>query len=83
MGYEILYKSSVRRDLKNIEKSEVDRILSEIERVLSKNPRVGKPLTGKFKGLYRYRIGDYRVIYAVEGKSVWILKIGHRKKVYR
>ena len=83
MGYKIRYKSSVRRDLKNLDKSVVMRILESIEKNLSENPYIGKPLTGKYKGLYKYRVGKYRVIYTIRGDEVWILKIGHRKHVYR
>jgi len=73
----------VRRDLKNLDKSVVMRILESIEKNLSENPYIGKPLTGKYKGLYKYRVGKYRVIYTIRGDEVWILKIGHRKHVYR
>ena len=83
MGYKIRYKSSVRRDLKNLDKSVVMRILESIEKNLSENPYIGKPLTGKYKVLYKYRVGKYRVIYTIRGDEVWILKIGHRKHVYR
>jgi mRNA interferase RelE/StbE len=45
---------------------------------------LGKPLRGMFKGLYGYRFGDYRIIYAVDRveKTVRILRMGHRKEVY-
>ena len=78
-----MYKSSVKKDLKNIDREEVNRILDNIESKLSQNPHLGEPLSGKFKGLYKYRIGNYRVIYVIEGDEIWILKIGHRKHVYR
>ena len=46
--------------------------------------RMGKPLTGPYKGLWKYRIGDYRIIYAIEDKRlvVFVLRIRHRKDVY-
>jgi len=81
--YEILYKSSVKKDLKNINKEDAKRILDEIECTLSQNPWKGVPLSGKYKGLYKYRIGKYRVIYVVEGTQILVLKIAHRKQVYR
>jgi mRNA interferase RelE/StbE len=48
------------------------------------NPELGKPLTGKFTGLWSLRIGDYRAIYQIENNRLIInvLKIGHRKNVY-
>lgn len=51
--------------------------------VLSSNPFKGKVLHGDKKGCHRLRIGDYRIIYEVAGNEIWILKIGHRKDIYR
>ena len=48
-----------------------------------KNPEKGKPLKGTYKGLNSYRIGDYRIIYTVIKDIVLILKIGHRKEIYK
>ena len=83
MEYKIQFKGSVKKDLKNIDKDDIKRIFANIEEKLSKDPYLGEPLYGKFKGLYKYRVGDYRVIYAIEKNEVWILKIGHRKHIYR
>jgi len=43
----------------------------------------GKPLAGDFKGLYRLRVGDWRVIYQVEGKTVAIRAIMLRRDAYK
>ena len=42
----------------------------------------GQPLRRGLKGYRKLRVGDYRIIYRVEGEYVVILKIGHRKEVY-
>jgi mRNA interferase RelE/StbE len=52
----------------------------------SEDPRQqGKALRGEKKGLWRYRVGDYRVICHIrdESKTVVVLTLGHRKEVYR
>ncbi len=52
----------------------------------SENPRqFGKPLHGEKKGLWRYRVGDYRMICDIqdETNTVLVLALGHRKEVYR
>jgi mRNA interferase RelE/StbE len=52
----------------------------------SENPRQwGKPLQGEKRGLWRYRVGDYRVICDIQdGRiTVIVLQVGHRKDVYR
>ena len=76
------YKSSVERDLRRIDKKDVNRILNKIEKVLSENPNKGEPLKGEYKGLYKLRIGDYRAIYTKTKEGVLILRIRHRGKAY-
>lgn len=52
----------------------------------SPNPRqLGKPLQGAKKGLWRYRVGDYRLICDIQDEriTVLVLRVGHRKEVYR
>jgi mRNA interferase RelE/StbE len=83
LAYNIVYKKSVQRDLKKVPKAEADRILNEIEQELSKNADTYPVLKGKFAGLRKYRIGDYRVIYAIIGDDCLVLRIGHRKEVYK
>ena len=83
MPYKIEYKSSVVRDLKNLDKSAAKRILQQLETALSRNPNCDAPLTGQFKGLFKYRIGNYRIIYTKIRDGVLILRIGHRSRVYK
>ena len=83
MAYNIVYKKSVQRDLKKVPKAETDRILNQIEQELSKNADAYPVLKGQFAGLRKYRIGDYRVIYAIIGDDCLVLRIGHRKEVYK
>ena len=83
MEYNIVYKSSVRKDLEKIDKRQLLKILNKIESVLKSTPLEGKILKGEFKGLSSYGIGDYRVIYTILGSTVLILKISHRKDVYK
>ena len=42
----------------------------------------GKPLRYSLKGLRRLRVGDWRVIYGIEGTVVQVVKIGNRRDVY-
>lgn len=49
------------------------------------NPRVlGKPLSGNMDGLWRYRVGDYRILAKIEDDTfiVLVIHVGHRKNVY-
>ena len=83
MVFQIEYKQSVFNDLKKIDRQIVERIIREIESVISKNPEVGEALKGQFKGLYKYRVGNWRVIYAIFSDNVLILRIKHRSVVYK
>ena len=83
MAYNVDYKSSVQRDLRKLPKAEGRRILSQIEEELSKNADAYPVLKGQFAGLRKYRVGDYRVIYVVLENEVLVLRIGHRKEVYK
>jgi len=44
----------------------------------------GKPLTGNLKGIWRYRVGDYRLLASIHGDvlMIIILEVGHRRSVY-
>jgi len=83
LAYSIVYKKSVQRDIKKLSKPEAKRILDHIERELIKQPESNPVLKGQFTGLRKYRVGDYRVIYALLGLDILILRIGNRKDVYK
>ena len=83
MAYNIVYKKSVQRDLKRLSKAEARRVLNQVEEELAKNADTYPVLKGQFAGLRKYRVGDYRVIYAILGDDVLVLRIGHRKDVYK
>ncbi len=59
------------------------KIIVEIEKKLVKNPEKGIALKGKFKGLFRYRAGSYRIIYTNTIEGILILRIAHRKNAYK
>ena len=83
MSYKIAFKKSVARDLKKIDRDQVDRILRKIEDELPEKAETFPVLTGKFSGLRKFRIGDYRVIYSIIGDTALILRIAHRRDAYR
>ena len=78
----IEYKASVERDLRRIDRKEVNRILKKIGEVLGEDPDKGLPLKGEYRGLYKLRVGNYRVIYCKTKEGVLVLRIRHRGKAY-
>ena len=84
MSYKIAFKNSVAKDLRKIDANKAKEILDKIETELSKNAEKYPGLKGKFGGLRKFRVGDYRIIYSIiNEQSVLILRIAHRKEVYR
>ena len=83
MAYNVKYKKSIERDLKRLDKTEARRILGAIEKELPANADSTPTLKGPFAGLRKYRIGDYRVIFAVLDQDILILRIAHRKEAYK
>jgi mRNA interferase RelE/StbE len=83
LSYKIAFKKSVSRDLKKIGKDQAERILAKIEEQLPDKADSFPPLTGKFAGLREFRVGDYRVIYAVIEDTALILRISHQRESYR
>jgi len=79
----VQYKASVARDLKRIDKTQARSLVEKLEKTLNENRDVGEPLKGEFRGLFKYRIGDYRIIYSKTTDGVLVLRIAHRKEVYR
>ncbi len=83
MAYNLVYKRSVHRDLKKLPKDEISRILDRIEEDLLKKPESYPALKGQFAGLRKFRVGDYRIVYALLGNDVLVLRIANRRDVYK
>ncbi len=82
--FRISFKKSVSKDLKKISKDQVIKILDKIETNLSTTPEQFPELKGKFAGLRKYRVGDYRIIFAIlEEHTVLTTRIKHRKESYK
>ena len=82
MAFDIAYKKSVEKDLANLGKAEARRILDKIEKDLATRADTYPVLKGRFAGLRKLRVGDYRIIFAILGEQVLVLRIGHRREAY-
>ena len=86
--WKIEFDSDVEKDLRKLGHNAQKRIFKFLKEkiVNSADPRIhGKSLTGNLNGLWRYRVGDYRIICQIEDDEIIILvlAIGHRKEIYR
>ncbi|MCK4766721.1 MAG: type II toxin-antitoxin system RelE/ParE family toxin [Candidatus Aminicenantes bacterium] len=86
MDYNLTWHEDALKDLRAVDKSASKKIIEKIKTYFIKNPvNLGKPLKGNLKGLYRYRFGDYRIIYTADltEREITILTVKHRRKVYK
>lgn len=84
MKYDIVLTRRTEKDLERLPEREQERIWLSID-VLKEQPRIGKLLQGEYEGYRSYRVGTYRILYAVDHRiiRVTVLRIAHRKDVYR
>ncbi len=83
-AYKVYFKASVEKDLKSIPKKDLSKILQRISQLsLEPRPISSEKLTDQEK--YRIRQGLYRIVYSIQDDQliVWIVKVGHRKDIYR
>lgn len=81
--YEISVKKSAIKELENVPKKELQKLVKKIQ-ALSKEPRPQGSQKLSHMEQYRIRQGDYRVIYSIDDDNlnVYIIKVGHRKDIY-
>lgn len=86
MTWQIELTAKSARQIKKLDKTTQRRIVSflrELETLDDPHTR-GKALTGNLRGLWRYRVGDYRLVCSLEGDKllVLVLNVGHRSEIY-
>ncbi|WP_336277100.1 type II toxin-antitoxin system RelE family toxin [Bartonella sp. CB178] len=88
MAWTIRYEKKALNFLKKCDKKEARRIVDFLDKhiaLLEDVRAVGKPLRGQLSGLWRYRVGNYRILCDLCDKElvVLVLAVGHRKNVYK
>ncbi len=78
-----LFTESARKDLSKLDSAAVEKIQSTLKRYLADPLKHAKKLIHFSLGTYRFRIGEYRVIFDIEGQDIIILRVGHRQSIYR
>lgn len=88
MRYELFYTKKAWADLQELSIADSRRIVTKLKHFLGQpNPLANsKPLKGMFKGLFRFRVGDYRTIFSKDAKGnltiLTTITVRHRKDVY-
>ena len=85
--WKIEWDSKALKEAKKLDRDARKKIIEYLEkRVLaSQNPyQFGKPLKGNKAGIWRYRVGNYRILCQIEDRAliVLVIAVGHRKDIY-
>ena len=83
MKYEIIYTKRAVKDLSKLDSLTKERIRQTLERYAKAPLSYARKMIDPALGTYRFRIGEYRAIFDVEGNELVILRIGHRREIYR
>ena len=84
--YHVEFTPTAAEDLARLNKPIAQRILSKIRWLAENFPALTpKPLTGQWAGVYKLRVGDYRVLYTFDNTetSITVHFVRHRRKVYK
>jgi len=81
--YRLIYTGRAERDIKNLNPEVKIRIDKTLLRFAEDPFRFAEKLINNDLGGYRFRIGDYRVIFDIHEDEIVILRVGHRKEIYR
>ena len=87
MSYSVLLSDKAQKALQKLDRYQAKIIVSWIKKNLDgcDNPRLyGKALDSDFKGYWRYRVGDYRLIANIQDNLlvIEIVRVGHRREIY-
>ncbi len=83
MSYIIVYTRRAEKDIRKLDPSIKPQIGKALLKLQNNPFEHSEKLTDSIIGAYRIRIGDYRVIFDIEGKDIVILRVGHRKEIYK
>ena len=82
----VILTPDAKKDLKKLDKSIQKKVSAYLDEVAEiKNPRSrGKALIGNLMGMWRYRVGDYRILCKIKDEEliILVLEVGHRKNIY-
>ncbi|MBU2632725.1 type II toxin-antitoxin system RelE/ParE family toxin [Patescibacteria group bacterium] len=83
MPYKLLYTATAAKDIKKLDVIAKKRIGKKIKEYSINPLSTSKRLAHSSIGTYRWRIGNYRIIFDIDNKNIVILRIGHRREIYK
>jgi len=84
LKYKVIYHKNIKKDLRKLDTKTIRVFFKAVKEIILKDPYQGIGLKGKYRGLWKYRIGNYRIIYSITDNEliILILRMRHRKNVY-
>jgi len=83
LKFQLVYTQRAIRDIKGLDPVTKKRIGDTLKRYEVNPMAYAENLTDSELGTYRFRIGDYRVVFDIDGSEIIILRIGHRRELYK
>lgn len=83
MAYTLLYTKIAAKDIQKLDNLTKKRLKKKLEEYIKNPMSYAKKLTDSKIGTYRWRIGNYRVVFDIDDKNIVILRVGHRREIYR
>ena len=83
MEYVILLTKNAKRDIDRLDRVIQKRIARKLIYFKSDPIKLSKPLVDFEQGQYRYRVGDFRICFDIEGNKIVVNRIRHRREVYK
>jgi len=83
MSFKLIYTKTAFNDIRKLDYIARKRIKKKIEE-FSNNPIIhAKKLVDSVIGEYRWRVGNYRIVFDIDKDKIIILRVGHRKEIYK
>ncbi|MEK7460672.1 MAG: type II toxin-antitoxin system RelE/ParE family toxin [Patescibacteria group bacterium] len=84
-AYQLLYKKPVAKDIQRLPKPIKKRLKLKLEWFINQTDplQFAEPLTKPADAQYRFRVGNYRILFDIDGQNIVVLHIQHRKDIYR
>jgi len=83
LKYRLVYTQRAVRDIKKLSEDARKRIGKTLLRYQDDPLSFAESLTESALGSYRFRVGDYRIIFDIEEKDIIVLRVGHRRELYK
>jgi mRNA interferase RelE/StbE len=83
LRYRLVYTQRAVKDIEGLDPNIKQRIGKTLLRYEEDPLKYAEKLTDPKVGTYRFRIGEYRVVFDLEGNEIVVLRIGHRRNIYR